>query len=102
MGAVVVGLEVDVDLVGLVDGVDCRLDVPEAVFWGTVCQLFSLSRLMQQREGSGHAGNLLLDGDVVADTSELALDADPVAVVRGGLDRVEGRAALGARVLVVV
>lgn len=38
----------------------------------------------------------------MADTSELALDADPVAVVRGRLDRVEGRAALGARVLVVV
>lgn len=46
--------------------------------------------------------NLLLDGDVVADTSELALDADSVAVIGGRLDRVERRAALGARVLVVV
>ena len=31
VGAVVVRLEVDVDLVCLVDGVDCCLDVPEAV-----------------------------------------------------------------------
>lgn len=53
-------------------------------------------------QGQGERENLLLDGDVVADTSELALDADPVAVVRGRLDRVERRAALGAGVLVVV
>lgn len=31
VGAVVVGVEVDVDLVGLVDGVDRRLDVPQAI-----------------------------------------------------------------------
>lgn len=38
----------------------------------------------------------------MAEASELALDADPVAVVGRRLDRVEGRAALGAGVLVVV
>lgn len=55
---------------------------------------------MRQR-GTG-CGDSLLDGDVVADTSELALDADTVAVVRRRLDRVEWCAALGVGVVVVV
>lgn len=38
----------------------------------------------------------------MADSSELALDADSVAVIWGRLDRVEWRTALGAGVLVVV
>lgn len=46
--------------------------------------------------------NLLVDGDVVPDTAKLALEANPAAVVRGRLDRVERRAALRVGVMVVV
>lgn len=97
VGAVVVGVEVDVDLVGLVDGVDGRLDVPQAVVLGAIRQPLAL------RPGVGREWkNLLVDGDVMPDTAELALEANSAAVVRGRLDRVEWGAALRVGVMVVV
>lgn len=46
--------------------------------------------------------NLLLDGDVVAQAAEFALEANSGWVVGAGVDRVEGAAALRVCVVVVV
>lgn len=46
--------------------------------------------------------NLLLDRDVVPKSSKLSLDANPVRVIRAGVDRIERSAALGVRIVVVI
>lgn len=71
--AVVPGVKGLVDLIGLVDGVDGRLDLPQ-----------------------------VLRGDVVAGAAELALDGDALVVVGGGGPGVEGRATLRVGIVVVV
>ena len=46
--------------------------------------------------------DLLLDGHIVAQAAKLALEADAFGVVWRGQARVEGRAALGVGVVVVI
>lgn len=92
-GAVVVGLEVGVELVRLVDGVDGLLDVPEAGGRGQYGEEWG-------REKSRL--DLLLDGDVVANAAVLAGDTDALGVVGSLRAGLEGGAALGMCVVVVV
>lgn len=73
MTAIIPSLDGLVDLVRLVDLVDGLLHLPE-----------------------------VLRRHVLPDAAELALDGDAPRVVRGGGKRVEGRAALWVRVVVVV
>jgi hypothetical protein len=47
-------------------------------------------------------GDVLLNGDVVAYAAEFSLEADPLGVVGRRGSRVEGRAALGVGIVVVV
>lgn len=88
-----------VDFVGLVDGVDGLLDVPEA---GGGCQCEGLFWYGGWGFGYRAFGDLLVDGCVLSETAEFALDGDAAWVVGSGLDGVEGRSALGVGVVVVV
>ena len=62
-----------IDLIGLVDGVDRCLDVPQ-----------------------------VFQGNVLADTTELALDGNALVVVRSGLDGVERSTALRVSIVMVI
>lgn len=88
--AVVIGLEVSVDLVSLVNGVNSLLNVPETRN-GKHVDVLGISD-----------GNLLLNGDVVANTTVLSLEADALGVVRSLGKGVEGGSTLRVSVVVVV
>lgn len=92
MAAVIPDVDGFIDLVGLVDAVDCFLVVPEA---GLDQQN---TQAIRMRSGE----NKLFNGDVVAKSAEFSLDANSGGVVGARLDRVEGAAALGVGVVMVV
>jgi hypothetical protein len=90
MAAVVPSVDSRIDFVGLVDGIDSSLVVPEAMFdqWMLL-------------DCSGRK-NSLLDRDIVSDASKFALEANTGLVIGDRVDGVEGGAALGIGVVVVI
>lgn len=89
---VVVCVEVLVDLVGLVDLFNCLLDIPEA------------ARFVKSVIGQAllYDCHLLIDRDIVAESAELALEADALRVIRRRVLGVKWSAALRVGVVVVV
>lgn len=72
MATIVPGVYRLVDFVGLIDGINCFLDIPETVY---------LLILLDYGEREGRE-NILIDGHVISDSSELALEADTCWIVR--------------------
>ena len=105
MAAVAPSVESLVDFVGLVDGVDCLLDVPE-----TVGEMLVFGIGKGRGKGGGRGGervekgcvDLLVDRNILADATEFSLKADTRWVERTRLDRVERRTALRVGVVVIV
>jgi hypothetical protein len=80
VGAVVVRLEALVDLVGLVDRVDCFRDGPETFYLLLSAWKYSLGKGVRSVQGHNLLGVLR----AMTDPAELALEANTVRIVRRG------------------
>jgi hypothetical protein len=74
MATVVPGVKSLVDFVSLVNGIYCFLDIPETI---SVLVLSVYGETEWDRKGK----IVLVDGDVIPDSSELALEADTCWVI---------------------
>lgn len=89
---VVVCIEIEVDFVCLVDGIEGLLNVPKT----------SHTVRREDLDSEEAAEYLLVIGHNMSDTTKFALEADALGIILGGQDRVERCTALRVCVVVVV